>query len=176
MRKVTSFALLTLFALACDSRPRTIVTGWAGTDAVRDTLVRGISAILGYAPDTMQWCGPSKLRLVFVDRPGELPIRHIQYSGGSTIYAPNPAVDRNSVRALAYGILAPLRATEVKTLRVTLHRAPTPRGGAGRLAQSFETDVSALRDSTWHAWDPVPVSVVSSGDWCNRDSAAPRGI
>jgi hypothetical protein len=141
------FFAVAILAIGC-SGTRTVVQGWTGSTAARDSLVSAVAERLGYAPDTIQQCTPRKLRVVFSDRPGELPVRNVRRPDGTfVLYLPAPAVDRNLVRAIAYALQSPLRDVGVDTVVITLHRTPTPRGDNGPLRASFLVSVEALRDS-----------------------------
>jgi hypothetical protein len=149
LRNLVSFALASGCILGCSSNARTAVSGWTGSTEARDSLISGITSSLGYPPDTLQSCGPHKLRIAFVDRPGEFPVRNIRNSAGNwVLHLPHPAVDHNLIRALAYAIRGPVQRVGTDTLVITLYRTPTPRKDDGPLKGSFEVSVAQLADGS----------------------------
>jgi hypothetical protein len=147
LRNLTSLTLASACILGCSSSARTVVSGWTGPTEARDSLVSGITSALGYPPDTLQWCGARKLRVAFVNRPGEFPVRNIRNSAGNwVLHLPHPAVDHNLIRALAYAIREPVQRIGTDTVVITLYRTPTPLNGEGPLKASFEISVAQLTD------------------------------
>lgn len=145
-RPLLSLAVATAF-LGCSSDSRPVVRGWTASAESRDSLLTGVSDVLGYSPDTVEWCGPRKLRLAFVDRPGEFPMRNVRGTdGGFVLHLPRTEVDHNLVRAIAYAIEFPVREVGADTIVLTLNRTPAPRDGSGPVRASFQLNVADLRD------------------------------
>jgi hypothetical protein len=132
-----SMLLLTLgCVVSFDGPDRAFVAAWpSGSLAKAVDVAATIEAHLGFAPDTLQWCAPARVRVVFVNAPMAMAqLRH-----PDTTLMTDVRAQWAAARAIAIGSATGVSEAAPDSLTVVLAEA----GANGSVASEFHM---ALRE------------------------------
>ena len=150
---------VTIFAATitgCSNSTNTVVLDWTpDMSSSGDSVATAFSEVLGDGPDSLQRCSNRRVRLGFVDSPGDFPVRGEATDGTLIQSGPGWQIERNLVRSIAYASAQSLEKFGIDTLVITLTRSSRDAGSQRSSYEIVRSDV--VRGNS----DSAPVRPVS---------------
>ena len=130
MTGIRQSLLVLVLSLGCVVEDSPIVNGWPPhLRAEADSIARHLAQRLGEAPDTLEWCAPSRIRMVYINAKADLPLRLLD----GAVHSHSVLEERPVIDSIARHAWAAIGHLEVDTLTLGLFRVrPIPWwGGVG---------------------------------------------